>query len=81
MNSIREVQQLNKREPDCGTTFTWATKAFGPKSGWLGGWGIIAADVLVVVLCLLDIRSSVNIKLVGNSPYNTLCSKINKSSY
>jgi amino acid transporter len=41
-------QQLNKREPDCGTTFTWATKAFGPKMGWMGGWGIIAADVLVM---------------------------------
>jgi len=41
-------QQLNKKEPDCGTTFTWATKAFGPKSGWMGGWGIIAADVLVM---------------------------------
>ena len=41
-------QQLNKREPDCGTTFTWATKAFGPKTGWLGGWGIIAADLLVM---------------------------------
>ncbi|MEI7760508.1 MAG: hypothetical protein WCJ67_07000 [Thermoleophilia bacterium] len=21
---------LNKADPDCGTTFTWATKAFGP---------------------------------------------------
>src|ERR1700710_2838440 len=41
-------QELNKREPDCGTTFTWATKAFGPKTGWMGGWGIIAADVLVM---------------------------------
>ena len=41
-------QQLNKADPDCGTTFTWATRAFGPKTGWLGGWGIIAADVLVM---------------------------------
>jgi amino acid transporter len=41
-------QQLNKREPDCGTTFTWATKAFGPKTGWMGGWGIVAADILVM---------------------------------
>jgi amino acid transporter len=41
-------QQLNKREPDCGTTFTWATKAFGPKTGWMGGWGILAADILVM---------------------------------
>jgi amino acid transporter len=41
-------QELNKAEPDCGTTFTWATRAFGPKVGWLGGWGIIAADVIVM---------------------------------
>mgnify|MGYP003693586467 CR=1 FL=1 len=40
--------ELNKADPDCGTTFTWATRAFGPKTGWLGGWGIIAADVLVM---------------------------------
>ncbi len=40
--------ELNKADPDCGTTFTWATRAFGPKSGWAGGWGIIAADVLVM---------------------------------
>src|SRR6201987_1497886 len=36
--------ELNKADPDCGTTFTWATRAFGPKSGWHGGWGIVAAD-------------------------------------
>ena len=40
--------ELNKADPDCGTTFTWATRAFGPKTGWMGGWGIIAADVLVM---------------------------------
>ncbi len=41
-------KELNRREPDCGTTFTWATKAFGPKTGWMGGWGIVAADILVM---------------------------------
>src|SRR5919198_2762510 len=41
-------QELNKADPDCGTTFTWATRAFGPKTGWLGGWGILAADLLVM---------------------------------
>ncbi len=45
-------QQLNAREPDCGTTFTWAAKAFGrpagPAIGWMGGWGIIAADIIVM---------------------------------
>src|SRR6516164_2878541 len=40
--------ELNKADPDCGTTFTWATRAFGPKTGWFGGWGIVAADVLVM---------------------------------
>jgi amino acid transporter len=40
--------ELNKADPDCGTTFTWATRAFGPKSGWAGGWAIIVADVLVM---------------------------------
>src|ERR1700751_2570580 len=40
--------ELNKADPDCGTTFTWATRAFGPKTGWFGGWGIIVADVLVM---------------------------------
>ena len=35
-------------DPDCGTTFTWATRALGPRSGWAGGWAIIVADVLVM---------------------------------
>src|SRR5258708_5122292 len=41
-------RELNKADPDCGTTFTWATRAFGPKTGWAGGWAIVAADVLVM---------------------------------
>jgi amino acid transporter len=40
--------ELNKADPDCGTTFTWATRAFGPRTGWAGGWAIVAADVLVM---------------------------------
>ncbi len=41
-------KELNKVDPDCGTTFTWATRAFGPMTGWMGGWGIVVADVLVM---------------------------------
>ena len=41
-------KELNRADPDCGTTFTWATRAFGPRTGWWGGWGIVAADVLVM---------------------------------
>ena len=48
-------QQLNKAEPDCGTTFTWASRAFGPRVGWMGGWGIIAADVILLLLLLFII--------------------------
>ena len=32
-------RELNPSEPDCGTNFTWATRAFGPRTGWMGGWG------------------------------------------
>jgi len=41
-------RELNQAEPDAGTTFTWATRAFGPKTGWMGGWAIVAADVIVM---------------------------------
>ena len=40
--------EMNKADPDCGTTFTWATRAFNPTIGWAGGWGIVAADILVM---------------------------------
>lgn len=39
---------LNDRMPDSGTSFTWATRAFGPWVGWMAGWGLIAATVLVL---------------------------------
>src|SRR5215472_14325052 len=40
--------EMNKADPDCGTTFTWGARAFGPRTGWAGGWAIVAADVLVM---------------------------------
>jgi amino acid transporter len=41
--------EINKQDPDCGTSFTWATRMFGPRVGWYaGGWGIIASDVLIM---------------------------------
>ena len=56
--------ELNKAEPDCGTTFTWASRAFGPWVGWLGGWGSIAADVIVMAN-LSQIAGSYSFHLVG----------------
>jgi len=39
---------LNRAMPDSGTTFTWATKAFGPWVGWIAGWGLLAATIIVI---------------------------------
>lgn len=39
---------LNRSDPDCGTTFTWVTKAMGPRIGWINGWAIVVADVIVM---------------------------------
>ncbi len=39
---------MNKADPDCGTSFTWVTKAMGPRLGWLTGWAIVAADIVVM---------------------------------
>lgn len=41
-------RQLNRAMPDSGTTFTWTSKAFGPWVGWMGGWGLLAATILVL---------------------------------
>ena len=56
--------QLNRVLPDCGTTFTWGTKAFGPTVGWMGGWGIIAADIIVMAN-LAQIAAQYMFQLVG----------------
>ena len=58
-------QELNKAEPDCGTTFTWASRAFGPIAGWMGGWGIIVADVIVMAN-LAQIAGQTTFGLLGN---------------
>jgi amino acid transporter len=57
-------RELNKVDPDCGTTFTWTARAFGPRAGWLGGWGIIAADVIVMA-SLSQIAGRYALLLVG----------------
>jgi amino acid transporter len=39
---------MNKADPDCGTSFSWVTKAMGPQLGWIAGWTIVVADVIVM---------------------------------
>ncbi len=57
-------RELNKADPDCGTTFTWTARAFGPRAGWMGGWGIIAADIIVMA-SLSQIAGRYFLELVG----------------
>src|SRR5581483_2652514 len=39
---------LNRVDPDCGATFSWVTRALGPHAGWLSGWGVVVADIVVM---------------------------------
>jgi len=53
---------LNRADPDAGTTFAWTTRAFGPGAGWITGWAIFLADVLVMA-SLAYIASTYTFKL------------------
>lgn len=41
-------QELNRDMPDCGTTFVWGAKAFGPVTGWIGGWAVAVSAIMVL---------------------------------
>ncbi|MDT5035952.1 MAG: hypothetical protein QOE03_1137 [Micromonosporaceae bacterium] len=55
---------LNNVDPDCGTTFTWVARAFGPRTGWINGWVIVAADVIVMAN-LAQIAGQYTYQLLG----------------
>jgi amino acid transporter len=38
---------LNKADPDCGTTFSLMSRAMGAGWGWVGGWAVLFADIVV----------------------------------
>jgi amino acid transporter len=62
---------LNRADPDAGTTFAWVTRAMGPYLGWINGWVIVAADVIVMAT-LAQIAGKYTYLLVGwNSAANS----------
>jgi amino acid transporter len=62
---------LNRADPDAGTTFAWVTRALGPQLGWLNGWAIFVADVIVMA-SLSVIAASYTYLLFGwNSAANS----------
>jgi amino acid transporter len=62
---------LNKADPDAGTTFAWTTRSFGPWVGWMNGWAIFVADVIVMA-SLSVIAAQYSYLLVSwNGGYNS----------
>jgi len=55
---------LNRVDPDCGTTFSWVSKGMGPISGWISGWALLLADILVMA-SLSQIAGSYTFLLFG----------------
>jgi amino acid transporter len=72
-------RELNSRTPDCGASFTWSTKAFGPYVGWMCGWGMVIATIIVlsnlaaiaVEFFYLFIAKLVNQPSIADLAYNT----------
>jgi amino acid transporter len=59
---------MNRANADAGTTFTWVTMAMGPWLGWLGGWAIVVADIIVMAN-LSQIAGIYTFLLVGADSY------------
>jgi amino acid transporter len=57
---------FNRADPDAGTSFAWTTRAVGPMTGWMNGWAIFLADVIVMA-SLADIAAIYTFKLFGFS--------------
>ena len=55
---------LNRADQDCGTTFSWVTRALGPTLGWLGGWAVVVTGI-VVVGSLADVAATYLLDLTG----------------
>jgi amino acid transporter len=55
---------FNRADPDAGTSFAWTTRALGPVTGWMNGWAIFLAD-LIVMASLSDIAAIYTFKLFG----------------
>ena len=60
---------LNLADPDAGTTFAWVTRAFGPQLGWINGWAIFLADIIVMA-SLSAIASNYTYALWNATPSN-----------
>ncbi len=61
---------MNRADPDCGTTFSWVSRAMGPRLGWMGGWAIVVTDIIVMP-SLAAIAGLYTFQLFGNNNPST----------
>jgi amino acid transporter len=55
---------MNRADPDCGTSFSWITRAIGPGTGWIAGWAICTTGIIVIG-SLADVAAYYFYDLVG----------------
>lgn len=55
---------LNRDEPDCGTTYPWVARAFGPRAGWFAGF-LLTITGVIVIGSLADAASVYGLELAG----------------
>jgi amino acid transporter len=39
---------MNRADPDCGTNFSWITRAIGPSVGWVAGFAVCTTGIIVI---------------------------------
>lgn len=60
---------LNRRIPNCGTSYAWIAKALHPALGFFTGWVIVVADVIVMI-SLAGVAAASTLTLFGQDPTN-----------
>ena len=71
-------RELNRAIPDSGSSFTWGSRAVGPRFGWLTGWGLIASTIVVLAslaqIAVVFLYETIDwvVTLVSGSEWNVL---------
>jgi len=55
---------MNRADPDCGTNFSWITRAIGPSVGWVAGFAVCTTG-LIVIGSLADVAAYYMFDIVG----------------
>ena len=64
-------RELNREMPDCGTTFVWTTRAFGPLAGWLSGGWVVQVATVIAMTALARVGAGYLLTLLGLDAWAT----------